>query len=369
MDNQTNAQTGATPQPNTTTAGTTASNTVVNTLNTTGVENNPASTVKETSQYRLPVQCSIRRRGNLTALPGLDPNEKVYKLSAAISAQSGKNVKGVDADLETLLLPSIIHVDPKDLQFSKAADDYWGNIGVIIPADELHQKESEKGKVLKFTLLITGSTLKELIEKENNIEVKFNTIAKGILDGLIKIERTDEYGDFLLLGFAIKNKDVANDQSQVQLSPRIKYYIYNKTSAVKTQLNKIDIKNKASAFFIKVQNDDLLLDALLVMFDLHPSSFETTFDKVIALDEAYSKDITSMEKFLKFETDKDIKLKYLIRLAVQKNKLKQPANTDSYYYNEVLIGRTIGETVAYLNSGEPESENIKATLKTELKIK
>lgn len=334
-----------------------------------GVESNPANTVDETAQYFVQVQCSIRRRAGLTALPGLDPNEKVYKLAAALSAQSGKNLKGVDTELEQLLLPSIIHVAHNDLRFALAADEYWGNIGVIIPADELFKKEAENGKVLKFGLHVTGTRLKELIEKENNIEIKFNTICEGILNNTVKIQSSEQYADFLLLGFAIKNRQVANDQAQVAMSPHIKYYIYNKTSAVKKQLNKIEIKNKATAFFTKVQNDDILLDAMLVMFDKLPASYETTFDKVIALDEEYSKDVNSMEKLLSFENDKDIKFKYMIRLAVQKNRLKNPANTDSYYYNEVLIGRTMAETIAYLRSNEPQAENIKTTLKTELGIK
>ena len=61
-------------------------------------------------------------------------------------------------------MPSIIGINYTDNHFQKEINEYWGNIGVLIPADESHLREDEKGKVIRFTILVKGKALKETIE-------------------------------------------------------------------------------------------------------------------------------------------------------------------------------------------------------------
>lgn len=332
---------------------------------------NPANEVKETTTHLFNLQCAIRRRPGMTGLPGADPNERIYKLSGAISAASRKNLKGVDNELEKKLLPSIIAVSVNDPKFAVEADNYWGNITCIIPADEPYQRDSEKGKIIKFSLNVTGSRFKEHLEKENDIERKFNIICEGLKNGNIEFVTDDGISDFLLLGFALKNKDVAKDYDLLNSSPKIKFYIYNKTTAIKAQYDRVQLRQKANEFFAVIQDNDSKLNTMLIMMGLDPSSYEDTFDKVIALDEKYNESEASMRKFVSFQDDKDLQMKYLITSAVKRNLLKRPANTDSYYYNDnILIGRSMLEAIAFLSDESvPENLNIKQSIENELKVK
>ncbi len=91
-------------------------------------------------------------------------------------------------------------------------------------------------------------------------------------------------------------------------------------------------------------------------------------DKVIALDRYYNKNIESMERFVNWAKDTDLNLKYLVRYATQKGKLMSPSNTDAYYYNQVLLGKNLNETVLYLkDETNAEAQAIKRTLEKEIK--
>lgn len=317
--------------------------------------------------YRVPIQCAIRRKLSLIGLPGADPNERIYKLGSSLDIKTGKNLKAIEGELEKKYMPSIIGINSSDNHFQKEVNEYWGNIGVLIPADETHLREDEKGKVIRFTILVTGAALKELIEQEGDIEKKMNIINNNILKDLVSLERESDISDYLLLNFALKNKEVAKDVSLANNSPKIKYYLFNKNIAVKQRMNIIELKAKAMDMFTTVQQNDDKVNALLVMFGLLPTDFDTAMDRVIALDAEYSKSPETMQKFVDYAKDEDLELKYLIKLATKKGKITNPSNTDAYYYNQILLGKTINEAVLYLKDDNAENKNIKSALEREIK--
>ena len=82
----------------------------------------------------------------------------------------------------------------------------------------------------------------------------------------------------------------------------------------------IELKDKARPLFSELKNDDMKLNAMLMMFNLLPSAYTTAMDKVVALDEVYDKSAESLHAFITFAKDADLDLKYLIKLAVKNNK-------------------------------------------------
>ena len=326
---------------------------------------NPAQSLDQ--KYRINVQCAIRRKPTLIGLPGADPNERIYRIGSCLDIKTSKNLKGIEGELEKMLMPNIIGINSTDNHFQQHINDYWGNIGVLIPGDEAHLKEDEKGRLIKFALLVKGSVLKLTIEGENDIEKKVAIISKGIVDRTIEFEEEAAVPDFLLLCFALKNKEVAKDVSLAYNSPRIKYYIFNKNIAVKQRMNIIELKQKSMELFTEIQNDDNKVNALLIMFNLLPTDFDTAMDRVIALDGEYSKSVDTMQKFVDYANDENLELKYVIKLATRKGKINSPSNTDAYYYGQILLGRNIDEAVLYLKSDEPENRNIRSTLEREIK--
>ena len=338
-----------------------------NTESLTGTAITPNPVQSLDTVFRVPIQCAIRRKLSLVGLPGADPNERIYKLGSSLDSKTGKNLKGIEGELEKKYMPSIIGINYTDNHFQKEINDYWGNIGVLIPADESHLREDEKGKVIRFTILVKGKALKETIEGEGDIEKKLNIINSGIEKGTINLEQESDISDYLLLNFALKNKEVAKDISLANNSPKIKYYLFNKNIAVKQRMNIIQLKSKAMDLFTEVQNDDNKVNALLVMFGLLPTDFDTAMDRVIALDAEYSKSPETMQKFVDYASDENLDLKYLIKLATKKGKVTNPSNTDAYYYNQVLLGKNINEAVLFLKDTASENRNIKSALEREVK--
>lgn len=329
---------------------------------------NPVTQLKNNAvKHRIQIRCSIRRKPSTGGLPGTDPSDRTYKIGSSLNAVSKKCVKGIDGELEKIIMPSIIGIGATENNFQREVDEYWNNIGVIIPPDEEAGKEEDKGKVLNLLFIVNGTALKETIEKAIDIESKFYTIANGIVEGTIEIENTDMYFDFIFLGFCLKNKEVANDVDMMWYSPKIKYYIFNKSITTNKKYNMIELKDKARPLFSELKNDDMKLNAMLMMFNLLPSAYTTAMDKVVALDEVYDKSAESLHAFITFAKDADLDLKYLIKLAVKKNKITNHTGTEAYYYNQILLGRTLDDTVLFLKELQPENQNIRKALEREIK--
>lgn len=330
---------------------------------------NPVYQAKENKAvtHRIQIRCSIRRKPFNGGLPGTDPADRQYKIGASLNPLSKKCLKGIDGTLERIVMPRIIGIGATESSFQKEVEEYWNNIGVIIPADEEAGKEEDKGKVLSISFIVRGTLLKETIEAESDIEKKYNIIAKGIVDETIDIETEDMNFDFVFLGYCLRNKEVANDVSLMWYSPKIKYYIFNKAITTARRYNLIQLKDQARPLFAELRNDDMKLNAMLMMFNLLPSAYTSTMDKVVALDEVYDKSSESLANFISFAKDADLDLKYLIKLSVKKNKITNHTGTEAYYYNQILLGKTLNDTVLFLKELQPENQNIRKALEREVK--
>jgi hypothetical protein len=330
-------------------------------------ENKSKREEDSTTKYIVKIECSIRRKPGLTGLPGADIKDRLLKLGASLDTVTRGALKGVTGELEKLIMPDIVGVSANDYGFKEATEQYWSNIGVNIPSDEDFQKEQEKGRLINITLIVKGSLLKEKIDTTLAIKEKMAIVEEGAKSGKIEIDNSS-FSDFLLLAFALKHSRVAATPELVGNSPKIQFYIFNKATAVKAGINSIQLRNKAIKLFDAMQHDTDLLDAVLILFKEEPTSFDTIAEKVIAVDEHYMKTPENMNKFINFVTDDNWRTKTLIKVAVNKGKLSNPANTDTYYYNSVLLGKTLDETVLFLNSGTSDANNIKQTLKQEINI-
>ena len=326
-----------------------------------------ANTSTDSSEHTLVINCAIRRRPALVGLPGTDPNDRVYKIGSSIDQRTKKNLKGIEGELEEKFMPSIVGISHKDNSFQEKINEYWGNISSFIPAEDTVLRDELRGKVLRIQCTVKGKANKDKIESEVDIEKKVELIKKGVEKGLITIDFND-VPDFVLLAYCLRYSRVAKDVSLLDMSPKILFYIYNKAAAVKTKLNTIELRNKAIQLFTGLKDDEQKVNALLVMFNLLPTDFDDLDDKLIALDLEYNKSFDTMRTFVDYCEDKNLNMKFLIAYAVQKGKLNRPSNTDSYYYNQVMIGRSLEDAVLYLNDeGNAEAGIIKENLIKETK--
>lgn len=308
---------------------------------------------------------SIRRKKGMTGLPGLSEAERVYKLGAALNSRTGKPLKGVVGEVEDKIMPSVISVSRNDNTFSKQVLEYWASFSVTIPPDEEYKKEQEQGKVFRIEATTTKKAIYEKINKAD-LEDKLKLIGEYYVKGTLNLEE-EYHSDYLLVSFATKHSRVSNKVEDVDKSPKIHFYIYNKERAISQNLTIIELRQKAIESFASIQEDEPKLDAVLLMFKDDPTKYDSVAEKVIMVDKYYNENTSQMRKFVTYVDDKNLQVKALIKKAVNKGKLKNPTNSDAYYYNEILLGSTLEEAVAFLNKDTSESRNIRNILKQETK--
>lgn len=321
------------------------------------------------------LNCNIRRKPGLVAIHGQDPNERVYKIGASLDKQSGGNLKGITGDLEKLFMPEIVQIGASDFGFKKAVDEYWSNISKLVPPDEPFKKDFEQGVVIKLTFKIRGEDYRNSYKNANLLEEKIQVLNSLLVKKITIIDKeeavaildNDCIADYLLLTYCLKYNKVANVPEDINKSPRIDFFLYEKSISVKTGMNFIEKKDKAVKLFSEIRKDINKLDAVLFAFNKNPNEYPDTLDKVLAIDDLYLKNTTSVDAFIKAVEDTNYKIRVLIRKALEVKKLNQPVNTTSIYYNDKLIGSTIDSAINYLITDEVGKE-IKNSLEKELNI-
>ena len=322
--------------------------------------------------YVTSITCSIRRKPNTVGLPGQDPNERRYRIGASLDIRSNGNKKGVTDKLELLFMPSILGVSHNDPTFRRVVDEYWSGISRFIPADESFLKEHEKGEVLKITFDIVGQTRKEKIAGLSNIEQKVEYLNTLLVTNVVGTDkplatlREECISDFLLLNYCLKYNKVANRAEDMDNSPKIDFYLFEKSVAIKNQLSFIDLRSKSMKLFESLSDDTRKIQAILLMFNDSPDNYETSEDMLLAIDSHYNASQQSMKNFVAFAEDSLWEIKYIINKALKSNKLKNPKGTSAIYYNDILVGMSLDEASAYLLNNE-KGKIIKDSLERETK--
>lgn len=336
---------------------------------------NSTPVVADTTQYECSIQCAIRRKAGMQVLPGQDPAEQVYRIGASLDGKTRGNLKGITGLLEQAYMPEVIGHSANDPKFRVQVEDYWSSIGKPVPPDEPFLKGHEMGIKISIRFIITGKKRKEKFEALNNVEEKIAYL-KELLEHPLKdksknpvlaVLDSSSVSDFLMLSYCLLYSRVANSYADIHKSPKIQFYIFEKDVAVKSQLNSIDLRNKAMSVFQDLIEDETKMDAVLLMYGDNPREFETLSDKIIAIDDHYNKKpIDNMQKLVDFAGDALWETKYLIQKAIKLNKLKNPANTSSVYYGDQILGTTLIEAANQLNS--EKFAEIKASLLKEINI-
>ena len=117
------------------------------------------------------IKCAIRRKPNLPkGIPGESPLSRSYKLAAGLARGGRGPVKGIEGDLERIIMPQVVNVTSAEPDFFNKVSAYWNDIGVVIPSDE-ESNTKEKGKVVEVRALLSerGTTM---FDKETDIEVQ-----------------------------------------------------------------------------------------------------------------------------------------------------------------------------------------------------
>lgn len=326
----------------------------------------------DTNRYQVIIDCCIRRKSNLVGLPGQDPNERIYKIGSSLDTKTRSSLKGVTGVLEERFMPEMIGLSSTDPAFRRAIDEYWSGISREVPADEPFLKDYEKGIKLNLLFIVRGKTRKENIDKAITVEDKIR-----LLDSYLSTKDEQNYfadidytsvSDYLLLKYCLVYSKVANSFKDIDKSPKIDFYIFEKAVAVSYQMGIIEAKKKAMDLYQSLIDDERRLNSVLLSFKVNPDDYQTEIDKALKIDELYNASISNLHAFISYAEDDGWEDKLLINQSVAKGKLRNPTNSTIYYYGDVMLGLTLDEAVAYLNQTE-KGADIKTNLLVELKVK
>lgn len=333
-----------------------------------------ATLQKDVSKYECVIECAIRRRPGMTALPGQDPAERIYKLGASLDTRTRGNLKGINGVLETLFMPSIIGVSSNAPEFKREVDDFWGGISREVPFDDEIKKEHLRGIPINIKVVLVGKARKEKMDGLLKTEDKINYLNQMLEHGLnsspittIATVADESISDYLLINYALKYTRVANSFSDIDKSPKIEFYIFEKAVSVKNSINKMELRSKASLLMADIQNSSNKLNSLLLSFGFDPKDYDDDTDKLIKIDEFAFENTENLLKFVTNASDVKWESKYLVLQSAKLNKLRNPVNTSSYYFGDQLIGLTLEDAINYLDN-EEKGKEIKEALKRETNL-
>lgn len=326
-----------------------------------------AEALATTPTKKFTIEVAIRRRPGLVGLPGQDPAERNYKIGSSFDSRTRANLKGISDLLERKFLPSVIGVSHNAPEYRKAINDYWGGYAVPVPADSEILPPHKRGISISVTCFVNTVTYNKLT-KTQGVKKQVEILNKALEAD--EAEVFDEsVADYLLLNYCLKYSRVAANYSDIDKSPKIQFYIYEKSIAVAQEMSKIALYNKGSKLYQSLENDEKKIDAVLLMFKEPILPDDSVVDKLIKVYAKYNQSLENLKAFIALVEDDKWEYKYLISLATENDKLINPVNTEIYYYNNDLIGRTLEETVKFLSSETEESTRILNKLQQEVNYK
>lgn len=299
--------------------------------------------------------------------------ESMNKAAYATQTRSlGTNQKQINTLLShptfcDYVLPIIIGNNKNNSDWEREKQDYISSIQIAIPV-------SGYPLDLSCTFDIDNIYLKDNIEKyikdnakdlydiktsEKDKEVKTlkddKAIALDIINKLDPIEyhkyfRYTNVKDYLYWVMALTSNQVANTPDDADKSPNIRFFIYDDKVNKKSNLEKAEVREKASTAVIKLKSQtDLLKDIALV-------KNVVTFDELEEMDDSeiylavFSYANSYPSEFISVAEDKDLKHKSTIKKYLEVGILKVNDNNEiaDGKNDKIVLGSSIDVAVKYL---------------------
>lgn len=253
--------------------------------------------------------------------------DTVQKIGSEFESWTSRRPRGRNAlsrDEEQRLMPQLIGVQPTHQEWDKKLDEYWHNIGVIVPFAGLE--------------LEIGLTY----ESENDPGTPINL------------------SQYVIYRYCLVYSHVANDQASVGKSPKIRFYIWNKEEEVKSRQVTRQTKDLAYKTRMDIEGDEKKVRAVITLFNLVPSEEPT--ERFLTLCDLCD---TQPARFIQIATDTNLLIKSFIERCITAGVLIRPLNTTLVTYENITIGHNMDEAVSYLR--DASNSLTLQTLQTRLK--
>lgn len=269
-----------------------------------------------------------------------------------------------------VLMPQILAIAPTSMDWDKRVHDYWNSFTIDV-FDELG-KELETG----FEYNISDNTnfpdgksrlyyINELIKRVPTIKDDESLMAyvKGAnKKGELNVREEEKYKyarainpeEYLLWRYCIVCPMVSNTIDTVDASPKIRFYLFDKTSAESAKKKQFKLLQKAQEKYHIVIADSEMIDTVLYVFRRDLKNEDGTpmdaTDKAMALDIIVK---TKPTEFLTLLTDKNLTTKALIERYIALGIFKRLSNS-SIIVNakdpSEIIGNNIDDAITYFNN-------------------
>lgn len=289
-------------------------------------------------------------------MPGSEEFNTITRRLSAVWANNGKTLNPLTPDECAKFLPSIINVEPSDLNFRKEVEKYFTEISVPIALNET--KELEVGMIYDDD---------ETYAKEKvTYDDKLGTMTGELLG--TPINKTD----YVLYRFALQHPKVANKKEFMYSSDKIWFYIEDVAKEKEEKEKLLFAQNKArEVYFTKVVNDSNLLNGIINSFldlvsvdklveDLTPG------EKLAKVEEIITK---YPNKFVKLSGDDNLAYRSLIHLALFKGVLTKIPNTETITYTTDKGIETLGANVDFAINFLKNERNVIIKQQIELRLK
>jgi len=295
----------------------------------------------------------IRRKKQMGAIPGQNPDEAKSKIGSSYSGSAP--LRGLTFDEEKRHLPAIISINSDSQNWEKAVKDYWASITKDIPS----------GDGLKLEIGLR-------YEKKEDYEVDRKNNERDTNGVLINPKGNPiNLADYILWRYCLLYSHVANNIEDLGKSPKIRFYIFNKDKEIAIKKVSQNTKRQALQEWFKRMNERDWVNDVLHVLVANDKSGKHNIVKLTSMGED-EKDILmdelidqSPDFFLKIAKDSNLELKAFIENCVVRGILNRIANTSTLQYEGNNIGSSIDQTIAYLQ--DKNNNQILNELKAKLK--
>lgn len=299
----------------------------------------------------------------LPTLPKAMQSENVRKLESEFKPNSRDILRGLTPELERLVLPDFIGVQPDDVQFSNRTKEFWADFSIQPDATGIQLNiatEKKKTGTEKISVQV------EILDGAGNGTGKFKTEEKEV-DVLIDYPVNPE--DYWTWHIAMQSSKVAKTPSDFQSLNNFDFYLEDLQAIKDKERDEFEIVEKADMEYVKlitgyeqnVEKIDWIIELLrdktqsMDVDTLDPTTKKMTLKKL--------KD-SKPNEFLTTAKDQDLELKAFIIKCTTFGVITKEGNT--YFNGEESLG-TGKEAVAYLKKGENSGKLL--VLRTRLKEK
>lgn len=314
---------------------------------------------------------TIKRR-NRMLLPGQDPDEIREKIGSSLKGNSP--LRGLTKEEERRWLPSYVGSDEKSMDFEIKCTDYWNSISRDVPPSGPNGLGGLKLEV--------GLAYEDGYDKLGNVVTAREKYSKDLIapkdsNGVIINPAGEPINlpDYILYRYCLVYNEIANEESLVGMSPKIRFFIFTKDKDIADK--KVALNKQKEAFTIYQQNigDRNWVDHMLRLFLVRDQDSANPISNIMVKDlptiDPDEKDviladyqIKDPESFIKFGKDKDLALKGFIEQCIASGILDRIPNTSTITFEGNTIGHTMEEAVVFLNTpaNGPTLKALKANL-------